>query len=269
MGACGVDVAMLVIAADEGFMPQTEEHLGILSLLNIHHGLVVLTKSDLVDSDWIDMMSEELRERLSGTFLENAPIIPVSSHTGAGMDTLKNELVKIYDAIEEKNTVVPFRIPVDRVFSVDGFGTVITGTLIEGCMREGDDVMIYPEKKMTKVRNLQVHGKDVKTAYPGQRVAVNLASIKRSEINRGDTLAKPDSMVNTMMLDVKLSILPDCQRLINNASRLHFYHGTHDALAKLVLLEDNSLEGGESGFARLSLSETVSDKKGDRFVVRF
>ncbi len=268
-GAGGVDIAMLIIAADEGFMPQTEEHLGILSLLDISHGVVVLTKSDLVDEDWIEMMKEELSEKLKGCFLESAPIMPISSHTGAGLEELRNKLVEIYDEIEDKNTALPARIPVDRVFSVDGFGTVITGTLIEGSLNEGDDVMIYPEQKMTKVRNIQVHGKDVKTAFPGQRVAVNLASIKKTEVKRGDTIAKPDSMTNTRMIDVKLSILPECNRSINNASRLHFYHGTSDALAKAVLLDRDSLVAGESGFVQFRLSEEIAVKKGDRFVVRF
>lgn len=268
-GAGGIDVAMLIVAADEGFMPQTREHLGILSLLGIHHGVIVLTKTDLVDPDWIEMVSEDIRSEVKGSFLENAPIIPVSAYKNEGLDTLKTKLAELCESIAEKANSPAFRIPVDRVFSVDGFGTVITGTLIEGSLKEGDEVMIYPEKKLTRVRNLQVHGKDVPVAYTGQRVAVNLASIKKAEINRGDTLAKPDTMTTTMMLDVKLSILPDYDRVINNASRLHFYHGTRDALCKLVLLEQDALEAGQSGYAQLRLSEEIAAKKGDRFVLRF
>lgn len=268
-GAGSIDVAMLIVAADEGFMPQTREHLGILSLLGIHHGVIVLTKTDLVDPDWIEMVSEDIRSEVKGSFLENAPIIPVSAYKNEGLDTLKTKLAELCESIAEKANSPAFRIPVDRVFSVDGFGTVITGTLIEGSLKEGDEVMIYPEKKLTRVRNLQVHGKDVPVAYTGQRVAVNLASIKKAEINRGDTLAKPDTMTTTMMLDVKLSILPDYDRVINNASRLHFYHGTRDALCKLVLLEQDALEAGQSGYAQLRLSEEIAAKKGDRFVLRF
>ncbi len=268
-GAGGIDVAMLIVAADEGFMPQTREHLGILTLLGIQHGVIVMTKTDLVDPDWIEMVTEDIRNEVKGSFLENAPIIPVSAYKNQGIDTLRNTLAELCDSLAEKANSPAFRIPVDRVFSVDGFGTVITGTLIEGSLKEGDEVMIYPEKKLTRVRNLQVHGKDVPVAYTGQRVAVNLASIKKTEINRGDTLAKPDTMTNTMMLDVKLSILPDYDRVINNASRLHFYHGTRDALCKLVLLEKDALEAGQSGYAQLRLSEEIAVKKGDRFVVRF
>jgi len=268
-GAGGVDLALLVIAADDGVMPQTREHLGILSLLGVKSGIIALTKADLVESEWIELISTDIRECVAGTFLENAPIKAVSAFTGHGLDELKALINDMAEAIASKNSDGAFRIPVDRVFSVDGFGTVITGTITEGCIREGSDVEIYPGGTLTRVRNLQVHSKDVTEAYAGQRVAVNLASIKRETVIRGDTLATPSSMLTTMMLDVKLRILPDSSRIVRNGSRLHFYHGSYEALCKLVLLDRDELAPGEEGFAQLRFTQKVATKKDDRFVLRF
>ena len=207
-GAGGIDLALLVVAADEGFMPQTREHLGILSLLNIPEGLIVVTKKDMVDEDWLEVVCEDIREEVKGTFLESAPILTVSSYTGEGIEDLRQAIFALIDQSSQiKNPNTPFRIPVDRVFSIEGFGTVITGTLIEGQMSVGDPVTIYPKGLQTKIRNLQVHSHDVTTAYAGQRVAVNLAGLKKTDLEKGDVVAQSDSMHNTMMLDVKLSIL--------------------------------------------------------------
>ena len=181
-GAGGIDLVLLVVAADEGFMPQTREHLGILSLLGIQNGIIVLTKTDMVDEEWLEVVKEDIRSEVQGSFLADAPIVPVSAYTGDGIEGLRLLIEEKLQAVQQKNTSKPFRIPVDRVFSVDGFGTVITGTLIEGTVTEGDEVMIYPGEKLTKVRNLQVHNQTVSTAYAGQRVAVNLANIKKSEL---------------------------------------------------------------------------------------
>ncbi len=268
-GAGGIDLAMLVIAADDGVMPQTREHLGILSLLGIEEGLIVLTKTDLVEEGWPELIAEDIREAVQGSFLENAPIFPVSAYTGQGIEELRQKLAELVENTASKNTQKPFRIPVDRVFTVEGYGTVITGTLIEGQMAEGDEVTVYPSGLRTRVRNLQVHSRDVDTAYAGQRVAVNLAGVKKEELARGDVLAAPGSLENSLMLDVKLKALKDSPRVLKNGSRLHFYHGSREVLAKLVLLDKDELKPGEQGFAQLRFTEELAAKKGDRFVVRF
>lgn len=181
-GAGGIDLALLVVAADEGFMPQTREHLGILSLLNISEGIIVVTKKDLVDEDWLEIVCDEIREEVKGTFLENAQMIPVSSYTGEGIEELRQAIFALIDKNSQiKKLDIPPRIPVDRIFSVEGFGTVITGTLIEGTLKVGDPVTVYPSRLETRVRNLQVHSHDVQEAYAGQRVAVNLAGLKKTQ----------------------------------------------------------------------------------------
>ncbi len=268
-GAGGIDLALLVVAADDGVMPQTREHLGILSLLGIEEGLIVLTKIDLVEEGWVELVSEDIRGAVQGSFLQNAPILPVSAYTGAGMEALRAELIKLAEKTASKDVQKPFRIPIDRVFSAEGHGTVITGTLIEGQLHLQDEVEIYPAGLRTRVRNLQVHTSDVQTAYAGQRVAVNLAGVKKEDVQRGQVLSAPQAMENSMMLDVKLQCLPEAARVLRNGSRLHFYHGTRDILAKLVLLGIDELHPGQEAFAQLRFTEEVAAKKGDRFVVRF
>jgi len=268
-GAGGIDLAMLVVAADEGFMPQTVEHLHILTLLGIKDGLVVITKKDMVDEEWLEMMQEEIHEKVKGSFLEGKPVMTVSAYTGEGIAELKDALYALVHAAAEKSVRIAFRLPVDRIFSVDGFGTVVTGTLIEGCMNEGDAAQLVPSGAETRIRNLQVHGKDVKTAYAGQRVAVNLAGLKKTDIARGDAVAKPGSVRVSMMLDVKLRNLKDSGRVITNGMQVHLYHGAAVMLAKVVLLDREALEPGESGYAQLRLTEPIATKNGDRFVVRF
>lgn len=269
-GAGGIDLALLVVAADEGFMPQTREHLGILSLLNISEGIIVVTKKDMVDEDWLEIVCDEVRQEVQGTFLENAQIIPVSSYTGEGIEQLRQAIFTMIDQKTQiKNLDVPFRIPVDRIFSVEGFGTVITGTLIEGTMKVGDPVTVYPSRIESRIRNLQVHSQDVQEAYAGQRVAVNLAGLKKTDLNKGDVIAVPDSMHTTMMIDIHLTVLKDCDREIRNATRLHLYHGARDILCKIVLLDCDSVGAGESCYAQLRLEEEIAVKTGDRFVLRF
>ena len=269
-GAGGIDLALLVVAADEGFMPQTREHLGILSLLNISEGIIVVTKKDMVDEDWMEIVCDEVRQEVQGTFLENAQIIPVSSYTGEGIEQLRQAIFTMIDQKTQiKNLDVPFRIPVDRIFSVEGFGTVITGTLIEGTMKVGDPVTVYPSRIESRIRNLQVHSQDVQEAYAGQRVAVNLAGLKKTDLNKGDVIAVPDSMHTTMMIDIHLTVLKDCDREIRNATRLHLYHGARDILCKIVLLDRDSVGAGESCYAQLRLEEEIAVKTGDRFVLRF
>ena len=268
-GAGGVDLAMLVVAADEGFMPQTVEHLNILSLLGVRRGVVVLTKCDLADADWLAMARADLAARVKGTFLENAPVVETSAATGQGIEDLRGTLHALVRQTREKSARVPFRLPIDRVFSVDGFGTVVTGTLIEGALHVGGEAELLPSGTRSRVRNLQVHGENTAIAVAGQRVAVNLAGIKKTDVIRGDTLAEPDSVRVSRLLDVRLSCLRDSERTVENGSRVHFCHGTAARLAKVVLLDRDALAPGESAYAQLRFTEDVAAKCGDRFVIRF
>ena len=268
-GAAGVDFVMLVIAADEGVMPQTREHLEICSLLGIRNGFVALTKTDMVEPDWITLVKEDIQRFLQGTFLENAPVVETSAATGQGIEELRETLHALVRQTREKSARVPFRLPIDRVFSVDGFGTIVTGTLIDGHIAVGDEAQLMPLGNQCRVRNLQVHGRDVSAVYAGQRAAVNLAGIKKESISRGDVLCRTDSMQPSLMLDVKLQNLPDSKRIIESGSRLHLYHGAAVRLAKAVLLDRDALRPGESCYAQLRLSEALAARQGDRFVVRF
>ncbi|MCL2068977.1 MAG: selenocysteine-specific translation elongation factor, partial [Oscillospiraceae bacterium] len=268
-GAGGIDLALLAVAADDGVMPQTREHLSILELLQIKSGIIVITKADLAEPDWIELVAEDIRGICAGSFLEGAQILAVSAHTGQGIEELREAISGLAAKAVQKNSAGPFRIPVDRVFSVEGFGTVITGTMMEGTLCEGDEVQIYPTGLRARVRSLQNHSQNVTGTHAGQRVAVNLAGIKRESISRGDTLAAPGSMPETMMLDVKLRIIPDSARVIENGSRLHFYHGARESLCKLVLLDADRLEPGGEGFAQLRFTENIAAKKADPFILRF
>ena len=268
-GAGGIDLAMLVIAADDGVMPQTVEHLDILTLLGIKDGLIVITKADTVDPEWLELMQEEIREKTRGSFLEGKPIVAVSAYTGQGIPELKEMLRRLVQEAEEKSLRIPFRLPVDRVFSVEGFGTVVTGTLIEGAINEGDPAELVPSGVQTRIRNLQVHGKNVLTAYAGQRVAINLAGLKKEDIQRGNCVAKPGSVRVSRMLDVRLQNLKDSRRIIQNDSQVHLFHGSAVLLAKVVLFGRDELKPGESCYAQLRLTEPIATKNGDRFVIRF
>lgn len=268
-GAGSIDLAMLVIAADEGIMPQTREHLAILGMLGIKRGLVVLNKADLVETDWIEMVTLDIEEELAGTFLENAPIMPVSAHSGQGVEGLRQKIFEMLSQSPPKNEDIPFRLPIDRVFTMDGFGTVVTGTLIEGSLGLGDDVEIYPSGHMTKARRIQVHGGEVERATAGQRVAVNLAGLKVADLQRGDWAAKPASLQNSHLLDVVVEIDKNMEREIKNNSRLHLHHGTKDMLCNLLLLDNKPLAAGQRAFAQLRLEEPLATNIYDRFVLRF
>jgi selenocysteine-specific elongation factor len=267
-GAGGIDVVVLVIAADEGVMPQTREHLNILSLLQVKKGIIALTKKDMVDQEWLEMIIEQIRDEMKDTFLEDASIIPVSSVTGEGLKELIESIDAVTEVVEEKDTHEVFRLPVDRAFTITGFGTVVTGTLISGSISEGDRIEIYPDKIETRVRSIQVHEKSVKTAYAGQRVAINIANVKLDEIHRGDVLAKPDSMEATMMLDARLEMLKSAEKPIDNRDRLRLYHGTSEIMCRVVLLDREELKPGDSAFVQLRLEEKTACMKGDRFVIR-
>jgi len=268
-GAGGVDLAMLVIAADEGVMPQTREHLGILTQLGISDGLVVITKLDKVEPDWLELVIDDISQLVSDTFLDGKQFISVSSVTGEGIPELKKALRVMLDTAKEKDSKIPFRLPVDRVFPVDGFGIVVTGTLIEGSVRLGDIAEILPSGEKAPVRNIQVHGDNTDVAYAGQRTAISLAGVKRGNITRGDVIASEGTLNTSSVIDVKLSVLKDSERTIKNGSELHLYHGARTELAKVFLLESGELQSGDSNYARFKLKEPLPCKRGDRFVVRF
>ena len=268
-GAGGIDLAMLVIAADEGVMPQTIEHLDILSLLGVQGGLVVLTKAELVDDDWMELVRRQALELTVGTFLEGAPILAVSAVTGQGIPKLRDALYRLIQGAREKSALAPFRLPIDRVFSMDGFGTVVTGTLTEGAVRVGDAVELAPSGLQSRIRTLQVHGERVDAAYAGQRAALNLTNLQKAEVHRGDAAVRPGSVRPSRMLDVRLRCLESAKRTVLNGSQIHLYHGTSVHLAKTVLLDRDELCPGESCLAQLRLTEPVAVKQGDRFVIRF
>lgn len=269
-GVVGMDLVLLVIAADEGIMPQTREHMDILGLLGIEKSIIVLNKCDLVDEEWLELVEEEVKEELAGTFLEEAPIVKVSSATGEGLESLV-ELIDhmTRDEMVQKDTATIPRLPVDRAFSLSGFGTIITGTLVSGTIRKEDILEMYPIGKESKIRSIQVHGEDKRECYAGQRVAINLSNIKKREIERGCVLAPAGSMKTTDLLDVKLNILKSSVRILTNHTRLHFFTGTSEILCRAVLLDKEEIGPGESGFVQLRLEEPIAVRRGDKFVVRF
>ena len=267
-GASGLDMVLLVVAADEGVMPQTVEHLDILTYLNIKNGMIVLTKSDTVDEEFRELVKEDIREKVQGTFLEEAEIIEVDSISRKGLDELISKIDDMTEEIEDKNLNSPARLNIDRVFSIKGFGTVVTGTLIEGKISVDDDLVIYPKELPTKIRSIQVHGESVDTAYAGQRTAINISNVKVEEIERGDVLASVNSLEEAMMLDVKLSIVKHMNIGLKHWDRLRLYHGTREILCRAVPLEVEEINPGESGFVQLRLEESIVAKKGDKFVVR-
>ena len=269
-GVVGMDLVMLVVAADEGIMPQTREHMDILGELGIEKSILVLNKCDLVEEDWLELVKEEIKEELEGTFLEQVPIVEVSAATGQGIPELIEVIERLTaeEVVEKDVNTIP-RLPIDRVFSLSGFGTIITGTLLAGTISKEDNLQVYPIGKECKIRNIQVHGQDVEKCYAGQRVAINLSNVKKSELRRGCVLAPPNNMKNTMLLDVKLNVLPSSMRVLTNHTRLHLFTGTSEILCRAVLLDKEEIGPGESGFVQLRLEEEIALRRGDKFVVRF
>ncbi len=268
-GVHGMDVVLLVVAADEGVMPQTLEHLEILNFLDIKKGLVVITKADTVDEEFKELVKEEIMEKLEGTFLEDAEIMEVDSISKTGIPELSEKIDVITEGLGEKNLEANPRLSIDRTFSIKGFGTVVTGTLMEGKMNVDDEMMIYPKEIKTKIRSVQVHGESQKTAYAGQRVAINLANVKVEEIERGDVLAKPNSMSSSMMIDVKLKIIKNTERSLKYWDRVRVYHGAKEILARVALIDREELSAGEECYCQLRLEDYIVAKKDDRFVIRF
>lgn len=267
-GVSSIDVVLLVIAADEGIMPQTKEHFEILQLLNVKKGIIVLTKADLVDEEWLMMVKEELKEYFKGTFLENSPIHSVSSKTGMGIKELVTAIDEATEEVEAKDTEGHFRLTVDRVFSVSGFGTVVTGTIISGRIQEGETVQIYPSNVITKVRGIQVHENAVKFAEAGQRCAINLSNIKTADIKRGDVISKQEVMEASLIVDCSIHYLSSCEKPLENRQRVRLYHGTSEILCRVIILDKEELKPGERGYVQLRLEEPLTTQRNDRFVVR-
>jgi selenocysteine-specific elongation factor len=267
-GVCTVDLVIFVIAADDGPMPQTREHLGILNLLDVKRGVIALTKTDLAEPDWVELVTEEIRDLVSGTFLEDAPIVPVSSETGDGIDSLREIIDEEIARVEERPDRGVFRLPIDRSFSVRGFGTVVTGTVISGSVAVRDEVVLLPSGKEVRVRGVQTHGSDVEQAHVGARAAINIVGAEVDEVTRGDLLCEPGYFDTTYMIDVRLQALADAPVPIKNRTRVHLHLGPREVLARVVLLESDELAPGGSELAQLRLEEPGIAAKGDRFVIR-
>ena len=283
-GAGGIDIAMVVIAVDEGVMPQTREHLAILSLLGIRKGVLVLTKGDL---EWKKGLDQEIREFAEGTFLENADVVVTSAVDGRGIEELRRVLWKLCTAgktTENQNLsrnesdsctgrmgtkASAFRLPIDRVFSLKGFGTVVTGTLLDGSLGLDYDAMLYPRAERIKIRGIQVHGQEVSEAVPGQRVAVNLPGIGKEQISRGEILATAGSMEGTMIADVRLQLLKSGQRSLKSGTRVHLYHGAAELVCKIILFDREVLKPGDEAVVQRRMEQVTAMKAGYHFVIRF
>jgi selenocysteine-specific elongation factor len=268
-GATGIDLVALVVAADEGVMPQTREHLEICELLKVKQGIVILTKTDLVeDADWLELVKEDIQDFLQGTFLASAPIISVSAVTGDGLDSLLNHLQSLCDAVEARSSSGDFRLAVDRVFTMKGFGTVITGTAISGKVKTGSTLFVYPQMLKTKVRGIQVHNREVSEAVSGQRTAINLQGLEKAALERGNVLATPESLIASFMVDVRLQHLETAPRVLKNRAKVRLHTGTNEELGTLILLDTDELKPGASGYAQVRMDRPVVVRSGDRFVLR-
>ncbi len=292
-GVGGIDAVLFVVAADEGVMPQTREHLSILDLLGISTGIVALTKLDLAESEeWVELVAADVSETLGGTVLEEAPIIPVSARTGQGLGELTSALQDMLAQVEPRPDRGRPRLPIDRVFTISGFGTVVTGTLNDGCFDVGQEVEVLPRGTKARVRGLQTHKQKVERAMPGSRVAMNLSGISKADLKRGDVVTTPGWLHPTVLVDVYLRYLPDtlrpgsgqalragsgqalragsgqAQRPLRHNTQLKFFSGAAETMARMRLLGQDSLPPGQSGWAQLRLQEPVPLVKGDRFIVR-
>ncbi len=266
-GAAGIDVLLLVIAADESIKPQTREHFDICRLLGVKRGVVALTKSDMVDGETLELVRLEAEEFLRGSFLERAPIVAVSAKTGAGLGELKKALSDAAAITSAKDAARYFRLPIDRAFAMKGFGSVVTGTLISGSVGAGDEVELFPRGERLRVRGVQSGGKTVARATPGQRTAVNLAGIEHTALKRGMALASPGKFRKTRRIDVRLELLPSARKMKQGA-RVHFHAGTAETIAEVFFHGEKELPSGGSAFANLKLQEEVLVLAGDRFIVR-
>ncbi len=267
-GISGVDVALMVIAADDGVMPQTREHLDILKLLNIGYGLIVISKIDLVDKEILLLAKEEIRNLVKGTFLEEAPIIPFSALTGEGAEEIIQTIDHLVDQVVEKNQGGIFRLPIDRVFTMVGYGTVVTGTIASGKIKKGDTIEIYPIEKTAVVRNIQIHNLWVNEAFAGQRVGLNLPNLKLEEIDRGMVISEPKGLVPTHLFNAKFQYLNSNSIPLTNRMRMKFYSGTTEVIGRMVLIEKERLLPGETCYVQFRLEKKISPLPYDRYIVR-
>jgi len=268
-GVGSIDAALFVIAADEGVMPQTREHLNILDLLQVRDGVVALTKADLVDDEeWLELVQADVAETLDGTSLEGARIIPVSARTGQGLPELLDEVTRLLAQVEPRPDRGRPRLPVDRVFTISGFGTVVTGTLVDGAFHVGQEVELQPQGSKARIRGLQTHKEKVDVAVPGSRVAINLTGVDKDEVRRGDVVTVPGWMRPTVLADVRLRCLDDAPKAIRHNASVEFFSGAAEVMAKVRMLESDTLQPGQEGWAQIALASPVPLVKGDRFVIR-
>lgn len=267
-GAAGIDFVLLVIAADEGIMPQTREHLEICSLLGIDTGMVALTKTDMVDEEWLEMVQEEVASYLEPTFLGGTPIIPVSAHTGQGVPELRAELKKLMDRFAPKRRSDLARLPVDRTFTMKGYGTVVTGTLISGNFKVGDDVVLYPDETPARIRTLQSHGQGVEVAPAGRRTAVNIQGLEVQDVSRGEILARPGTMFPSQVWDIELTMLESSPRALKHRKEVHFHHGSREIMARIYLNDRDKLAPGETAVCQVRFTQPLASVYGDRIVLR-
>ncbi len=268
-GAFGIDFVLLTIAADEGIMPQTREHMDIIELLGVDKGIVVITKKDMVDEEWLMLVEDEIEEYLKESILAKAPIIAVSAITGEGIEELKEQIQTLSVLVQEKSSSGYARLPIERVFSISGFGTVITGTLWSGKIKVGEILELMPSQKQVKIRTIQVHNEKTDTAFAGQRVAVNLQGIELNEIKRGYLLTTPGAFIPSYRIDARLRLLPASNRIIRNWNRIRFHLGTDEVLGRVVLLDRDELNPGEEAFVQIILEKQIVAQKGDAFVIRY
>ncbi|HEU5368442.1 MAG TPA: selenocysteine-specific translation elongation factor, partial [Ktedonobacterales bacterium] len=267
-GVGGIDLALLVVAADEGIMPQTEEHLAILDLLRVSRGVVALTKCDLVEEDWLELVREEVAARLSTTTLADAPILPVSAYTGAGLPELLAALDALLETTPGRQNLGRPRLPVDRVFTIQGFGTVVTGTLLDGAFSVGQEIEILPQGLRARIRNLQTHKTSVETAQPGGRAAMNLAGIAKTDLARGDVITLPGRLRPTTLLDARFELLESAPRPLPHNAEVDLFVGAKEVRAHVRLLDSDELQPGERGWVQLRLAEPVAVARRDRFILR-
>lgn len=268
-GASGIDMVLLVVAADDGIMPQTREHLDICSLLGIKHGLVAVTKADMVDDEWLTMTIDDIEKFLKGTFLEGAPVIPVSSVTGKGVAELISSLDSMAGKVKTKRVEGMFRLPVDRAFIIKGFGTVVTGTALSGRLSVGEEIELLPKGIKAKVRGIQTHGRTVQEGSAGSRMAINLQGIEREDVKRGDTIVSPGTLKPTSTAEVLISLLPSAPRPLKDRMDILLHFATSAVTCTSVLLGTKEIKPGEFGFARIKANEPITAMHGDRFVLRF
>ncbi len=266
-GAGGIDVVLMVIAADEGIMPQTREHLAICELLKIKKGIIALTKADLVDEEWLSLIRDDVRETVKGTFLEDAEIIPVSSKTGFNIDILKERIRELALNVEPRLINGLFRMPIDRVFTLKGFGTVVTGTAISGTISLDENVEILPSRIKSKVRGLQSHGKAVEKAFAGQRIGINLQGVEKDLLKRGDVVVKSERFIPTKVVDARLQMLKESP-ILKSRSLVHFYTYTSETVARIIIYDRDEISGGESCYCQFRLQDPVVVLSGDRYIIR-